>query len=218
MNAFPVLLTIYFCSGVAALTLQVVWFKQLQFVLGSSALSASTCVASFFFGLSVGSIIGGRWWARMGHPLRLYAALEVLLAAAAVAVTLCLKYWASWIGIFGTLLSPGSAVALPLSVAVALAVLLPATLLMGATLPIIAGWAVNHSTDIARRVGLLYAVNTFGAAVGCACVGYFGIEILGVTGSALAAAGLDIVIGLAALRLASRPRGQITEPAPAADD
>ena len=46
---------VFFASGAASLTLQVVWFKQLQFVLGSTTLSVSVTVASFFFGLSVGS-------------------------------------------------------------------------------------------------------------------------------------------------------------------
>jgi spermidine synthase len=203
-TTIPVLLlVIYFCSGVSALTLQVVWFKQLQFVLGSSTLSVSVTVASFFFGLSMGSLIGGRFAERLGHPLRLYAALEALLAAIAIGVTLFLRSWPSWIAMFGSLLGPGRATAVPLSIAVAFAALLPATLLMGATLPVVAHWMVDQPTRIATRIGHLYAVNTFGAAVGCALVGYLGIEILGVTGSALAAAGLDLLIGLAALGLSS---------------
>ena len=38
----------FFASGAASLILQVVWFKQLQFVLGSTTLSVSVTVASFF--------------------------------------------------------------------------------------------------------------------------------------------------------------------------
>src|SRR5260221_5465445 len=77
------LLVIYFCSGVAALTLQVVWFKQLQFVLGSSTLSVSVSVASFFFGLSVGSLIGGRVAERVWDPPPVYAPPEARVAGAA---------------------------------------------------------------------------------------------------------------------------------------
>jgi hypothetical protein len=47
-------------SGAASLILQVLWFKQLQFVLGSATVSVSVTVASFFFGLSLGSALGGR--------------------------------------------------------------------------------------------------------------------------------------------------------------
>src|SRR5690348_17048306 len=55
-----VVIAIFFASGVASLILQVVWLKQLQFVLGSATFSVSVTVASFFFGLSLGSAIGGR--------------------------------------------------------------------------------------------------------------------------------------------------------------
>ena len=51
---------IFLASGAASLILQVLWFKQLQFVLGSATVSVSVTVASFFFGLSLGSALGGR--------------------------------------------------------------------------------------------------------------------------------------------------------------
>ncbi|MDW4736285.1 hypothetical protein NQ293_25785, partial [Escherichia coli] len=44
---------IFLASGAASLILQVLWFKQLQFVLGSATVSVSVTVASFFFGLSL---------------------------------------------------------------------------------------------------------------------------------------------------------------------
>src|SRR3954471_10774983 len=71
---------IFFASGAASLILQVVWFKQLQFVLGSSTLSVSVTVASFFFGLSVGSALGGRLADHVARPLRAYGVLELALA------------------------------------------------------------------------------------------------------------------------------------------
>src|SRR4029077_14359895 len=63
---------IFLASGAASLTLQVIWFKQLQFVLGSATFSVSVTVASFFFGLSVGSAFGGRLPDALTRPLRVY--------------------------------------------------------------------------------------------------------------------------------------------------
>src|SRR5215831_11717109 len=86
--ALGVLITvIFFASGAASLILQVVWFKQLQFVLGSSTLSVSVTVASFFFGLSVGSVFGGRVADLVTRPLRVYGSLELVLALVSFAVT-----------------------------------------------------------------------------------------------------------------------------------
>src|SRR5437762_7672968 len=85
---------VLFClSGAASLTCEVVWFKQLQFILGSSTFSVSTIVASFFAGLALGSWWGGRLADRSDHPLRLYATLEFGLSIATAAVTLLLSQW-----------------------------------------------------------------------------------------------------------------------------
>ena len=83
---------IFFSSGAASLTLQVVWFKQLQFVLGSTTLSVSVTVASFFFGLSVGSAFGGRVADGVTRPLRVYGFLELILALVSVDVTAFLTH------------------------------------------------------------------------------------------------------------------------------
>src|ERR1700684_712546 len=69
---------VFFASGAASLILQVIWFKQLQFVLGSTTLSVSVTVASFFFGLSVGSAFGGRAADAVTRPLRIYGFLELV--------------------------------------------------------------------------------------------------------------------------------------------
>src|SRR3954453_8965897 len=66
----------FLASGAASLVYQVVWFKQLQFVLGSSTFAMSMTVASFFFGLSLGSLLGGKLADRVGKPLLAYSGLE----------------------------------------------------------------------------------------------------------------------------------------------
>jgi spermidine synthase len=49
-----------FCvSGAASMILQVVWFKQLQFILGSSTLSVSVTVASFSSDCPLAAFTGG---------------------------------------------------------------------------------------------------------------------------------------------------------------
>src|SRR5437879_1819889 len=84
---------IFFASGAASLTLQVVWFKQMQFILGSSTLSVSVTVASFFFGLSIGSAVGGRVVDAVTRPLRAYGLLELSLALTSFAITDFLSHW-----------------------------------------------------------------------------------------------------------------------------
>src|SRR4029077_958698 len=89
---------IFLASGAASLTLQVIWFKQLQFVLGSTTFSVSVTVASFFFGLSIGSAFGGRVADVVTRPLRVYGFLELSLALVSFAVTAFLSHWSTWAG------------------------------------------------------------------------------------------------------------------------
>jgi spermidine synthase len=88
----------FFCSGAASLICEVVWFKQLQFVLGSSTFAISVVIASFFSGLALGSWYFGRCADRWNKLLVRYAFLELALAAISAAVTLLLAASSVWIG------------------------------------------------------------------------------------------------------------------------
>lgn len=187
--------TIFFTSGAASLVLQVVWFKQLQFVLGSSTLSVSVTVASFFFGLSLGSILGGRVADIVSRPLRVYGLLELSLALVSFAVTAFLSNWATWVGWMSPLLSLESPNRLPLIVLLSFATLSLPTILMGTTLPFLVRFLVRSQTELAEKVGLLYGFNTLGAAIGTLSAGFILIGILGVTSSSLFASMVYACVG-----------------------
>src|SRR5690606_3692411 len=80
-------------------------------------------------------------------------------------------------------------------------VLLPPTVLMGGTLPLFCRQYVRDRDRIARGVGFLYAMNTLGAAVGCALAGFVLLPRLGGSGAILAGGTLSVLAGLVALRL-----------------
>src|SRR5207244_1567342 len=80
--------------------------------------------------------------------------------------------------------------------AVALA-LLPATLCLGATVPVF-GHALAASS-VGKRGGLLYALNTLGGAVGIAALGFGLPARIGVTASYLAVSGANALAGVVAL-------------------
>ena len=186
---------IFFASGAASLTLQVVWFKELQFVLGSATFSVSVTVASFFFGLSVGSFLGGRGADAVTRPLRVYGFLELGLAPVSFAVTAFLTHWATWVGWISPMLSLDSPARLPLIVLLSLATLSLPTTLMGATLPFLVRFLTRSRTGLANQIGHLYGFNTLGAAIGTLGVGFVLIGLVGVTGSSLFASTIYACIG-----------------------
>lgn len=193
---------LFFISGLASLMCEVVWFKQLQLVVGGTAYAASVVVASFFAGLSLGSWAAGTYADRWRRRLRAYGLLELALALVSAAVTLLLSRWQDWAGAFAPWMGTDAALARPVMAVLGLAILLPPTVLMGATLPVLARHVAPGRRFVARRVGSLYAVNTLGAAVGSLVVGFALVGLLGVRDSALVASALYGMVGLTALIVA----------------
>lgn len=187
----------FLASGAASLVYQVVWFKQLQFVLGSSTFAMSMTVASFFCGLSLGSLLGGKLADRVRKPLLAYSGLEFGLAIVALLITLFLSNWSSWAPGLVPLVGDPSVTGALLTVCFAFVTLALPTMLMGATLPVLARYVVREQHVLAERIGVLYGVNTLGAALGCAVVGFVLIGALGVVESA--AVGSAIYLSNAAL-------------------
>ena len=200
----------FLASGAASLVYQVVWFKELQFVLGSSTFAMSMTVASFFCGLSLGSLLGGKLADRVRTPLLAYSGLEFGLAIVALLVTLFLSNWSSWAPGLVPLVGDPSVAGGVLTLGFAFVTLALPTMLMGATLPMLARYVVREQRALAERIGVLYGVNTLGAALGCAVVGFVLIGTLGVVQSAavgsaiyLSNAALACALGLRVARSAS---------------
>lgn len=175
----------FLASGAASLIYQVIWFKQLQFVLGSSTFAVSMTVASFFFGLSLGSWLGGRLADRVRRPLQAYALIELGLGAVTLVVTLILSNWSVWAFGLAPIVGAPSLTGSALTVFLSFGTLVVPTMLMGATLPILAKYVIREREALAQRVGVLYGINTLGAALGCALVGFVLIGAFGVLQSAI---------------------------------
>ena len=75
------LLLLFAASGCAALIYEIVWFQLLQLVIGSSAVSLGLLLAAYMGGLCLGSAAFARLIPARRHPLRVYALLELGIAA-----------------------------------------------------------------------------------------------------------------------------------------
>lgn len=181
-------------SGAAALVYQVVWIKQLSLVVGVEVYAITTGISAFFAGLALGGWLLGRVADRLAKPLLLYVGLEIGVALLGVATTLALSQAAApfaWLQQHLGLL----AWSLPL-----LLVAVPA-LLMGGTLPVLMRALAAEPQHLGRAGGRLYAANTAGAIVGTLLTAFVLIATLGVRGSALAAALLNLFAAAGALWL-----------------
>jgi spermidine synthase len=195
-------------SGAAALGLEMLWMRSAGLVLGATAPTAAAVLASYFAGLALGAAA-----ARGGaeRPVRRYGLLELGAAAGA--------FWS--LAVFAAcghegparLLAAGGMPAGVLAVAFAV---LPSTLCLGATLPIL-GQALAAPGTIGRRGTLLYALNTAGGVLGIAAMGFGVPALIGVRASYAATAAASALAGIVALALGDRATPAPAErPAPVA--
>src|SRR5262249_42551082 len=153
-SGFPLLLLLFFGSGCAALIYEIVWFQMLQLVIGSSALSLAVLLGTFMGGMFLGSLAVAQLVSSRPHPVRVFALLETGIGAAGILVLLLVplvaRVYVAAIGFGG----PG----LVLRALLCAVCLLPPTMLMGATLPIISRWVGVTPRD-GFWLGFLYAGN-----------------------------------------------------------
>ncbi|MCA9610459.1 MAG: fused MFS/spermidine synthase, partial [Myxococcales bacterium] len=192
-----------FASGVAGLTYEVVWHRLLAVVLGNASFATAAVLAAVMGGMGAGALVVGKRADRM-HPLRLYAWLELGLGLSALAVpTLATLADDASLDLLRAV-GPGWP-SFAIRFAVAGAVVLVPSFLLGATLPALARTAellLPAGPDrVGRGVSLIYALNTAGAALGCVLTGYVLLAAWGVRGTSNAAASVDLAVGALALAL-----------------
>jgi spermidine synthase len=193
-----VLLLVFLLSGASGLIFQVLWQRQLSLVFGVSAYATATVLAAFMAGLAIGGYVAGRIADRVRLPLSWYGVVEILIGLAGL---LTLLAFSALQDVYGPIYQAvgGSALAPIIRFAIAFAVLLVPTALMGASFPLIVRSALGSRDDGGRAIGLLYAINTFGAVLGTLVAGFYLIGEVGIRGSIAVAASLNLAAGLVAL-------------------
>lgn len=188
-------------SGATALGYQILWLRELQLVFGTSTFAIATLLAAFMAGLAAGGFALARYADRLRQPLIIYAVLELGIGLYALSFPWLLTlvkpiYLDAW-----RLLEPGPVLFGTLQfVLVSLLLILP-TAAMGATLPLLARFAVLRISSAGDRIGTLYAVNTFGALAGVWLCGFYLLPKIGLSHSSKLAATANLLLGFAALLL-----------------
>lgn len=209
-------LVLFFCSGVAGLIYQVLWLRRLSLIFGVTVYAASTVLAAFMAGLAVGSVLSG-WVLRRGFsPLVAFAIAEVLVGVTGLASPFLLDATASIYAVLHAV-APDSLGALTLARLICSFVILAVpTAMMGMTLPLLSAALAVPGRSSGSSVSLLYAVNTIGAVSGTLLTGLILIPAIGIQRAFLLAAALNILVGVAALRIGRRAPSHADTPEDAA--
>ena len=211
---------LFFLSGFAALVYQVLWVRELGLLLGSTAQAAALAIAVFFAGLATGGWFWGRMAPRVRSALAAFGALEVAVALTALGHFFLADLYHGLYPTLYVLAGDHPLADQALKVSLAAVILFPPAFLMGGTLPMMGQFMVRLVGRLSTTGTALYALNTFGSAVGALAAGFVLPMWLGFHGAYLLAIGIDLGVGIIALALArhilSRETARHTTPKPPA--
>jgi spermidine synthase len=195
-----VLVVLLFFSGAVALGYEVLWTRDFALAYGNTATATAIVLSVYFVGLALGAVLVDSLGTSR-RPLRVYALLEAALVATILAYV-ALRPWlpaaAAWIA------HAAPAPLLPLArIALAAAVLLLPTTLIGATLPVAAGATADH-TGAAR----LYGWNTLGGAAGALATVFVLLPLFGMRRTYVVAAAVGLGLSEIARRMSHAPAGE----------
>ena len=206
-------LVIFAASGFAGLIYQSIWAQYLKLFRGHAAYAQTMVLCIFMGGLALGAAIAARYAEKIRNPLLVYAAVELAIGISGLIFH----------GIFTWAMEFYYANLLPLSsdpliinmIKFALALLLigPQTILLGATFPLMTS-AVLRALPAASgdKIALLYFSNSIGAAAGVLVSAFLLIAWSGLPGTMFTAALINIGVALCAwLLVRSTPAAQAPE-------
>ena len=186
---------IFLLSGFAALTYQLVWFKELSLIFGVSYQAIAIVTSAFMSGLALGSHLFGSYADRMSlKPLNLYAFLEAGIGGGAVIIPLLFNL----VNRFNIVLVQQGSLPVLLTdiirfVLCFLVMMIPTTL-MGGTLPVMSKFYIKRVDDLGKKIALLYGINTMGGVLGAAGTGFLFIRYLGAQRTVMIAVLLNLAI------------------------
>ena len=170
-------------------------------IFGASAPATTAVLTAIFLGIAFGSLLAMPILNRFQRPLIAFSLMETTIGLWGFCIPFLMPltdrvyiFAAHELGEANPLLSGVRFV-------LAIGLMLPATLCMGATIPVmIAGLSDRRK----GRVSTVYGVNTLGAVLGASMTGLFLIRILGMSQTRFVATGFNIVAALIGVSAANR--------------
>ena len=189
-----------FISGFLIVALQIVWYRLIGVLLQSNGYSFSLVLSVFLLGDAVGLLIGARTIDRIADPRRFFFLMQGIATALALAGA-WFVYWAIGVGLLPRYFVDfdfmiGRPFHIAMIVLLLLVVVLPASLIMGFSFPVVQK-AVQRDIDrLGQRVGLVQLANIVGNSAGSLVAGLVLLDVVGTAGTlkVLVAIGLGFAV------------------------
>lgn len=207
--AAQVSLVAFLVSGAAAMMLEVLWTRAVGVVIGASTYAFTLILGTFLIGLASGAYGMSKRIDRLRRPVLVLAYVQFAVGAFAALGSVLVDQLPHWLHAAAIARDASFGSIYVRSFLIAGAVMLPATLALGAVMPlvvrILSPEGKEHAGPIVARA---YTVNTIGAIVGSFLAGFVILPLIGVERGLKLAALLSISVSimLAVVRR-DKPRG-----------
>jgi spermidine synthase len=206
-------------TGFSGLVYEVAWQRYLAVLLGAHSEATAAVLAIFLGGLALGySLFGRLTGVRMRASARTGAAPRLLRFYGAVEAGIGL-YALGFPTLFGvaqrlSLWAPGghAGAAFGFDLVLTALLLLPPTVLMGGTIPVLTQALAGSLAEATRVHAWVYGFNTIGAFTGALAGGFVLLPWLGLDGVLYAMAGVNLLAGVAFVGLDAWARGGLPAP------
>ena len=179
--ATAALLCACFLTGATSLIFALVWARLLPLSLGTTPVAMGVVLGAYMAGMAVGSWLAGFMCLRRLAPIAVYAGLQLGIGLFALVTPFVLRL---------VELAPPT-----FQLAVGVAVLLPAAVAMGTSLPVLVRVLDRGTTGRATTVGWVYAVTTAGAVAGPLLTVFLLFPLVGVLRTLVIAALVHLLVG-----------------------
>ncbi|NOT08856.1 MAG: hypothetical protein HOP28_11695 [Gemmatimonadales bacterium] len=204
---------LFVLSGAAGLFYEAVWSRYLSLFVGHDAYAQILTLVIYLGGMGLGALLVSRRSHRIRDPLFAYAVVEGLVGVLGLlfhdSIYLPVTGWA-YSSLFPAL-GGGTGVVLA-KWALAGLLILPQSILLGATFPLMSAGTLRRLPDRpGRTLSILYFTNSLGAAAGVLIAGFYLFQLAGLPGTLIAAAGLNLLVALGALVVSkTHPLGEVS--------
>ncbi len=207
------MLLLAMASGASALAFELLWEREMTLVFGASHYAVTTVLAAFMAGMGLGALGGGSLADSFRRPFLMLGIVEGLMACLGPLLTLIFGHIP---GLAAHLLPEASIFepsALALRFGLSFLLMLPATLLMGASFPLMVRSTGEDTTRFHSGISWIYGFNTAGGILGVLGVSFLLLPRYGVPASAAMGAGSNLLAAALAFHLHLRSRETRTPPA-----
>jgi predicted membrane-bound spermidine synthase len=189
-------------SSAASFAYEILFVRMLSLAVGTTLHAFELMLASFIAGIALGALWIRRRADSAISPLRLLAIMQVLMGLTALMALAIYSNAFSWVGFLVDSLArtDGGYVLFNVGTAlIAVLIMVPTAFFAGTTLPLFTVTLLRDGQG-ESSIGRVYAWNTIGAIVGVLAAIHLLIPLFGIKLAMIAAAGIDIAIGVLLLR------------------